>query len=177
MVVEQKTIFVFHEGRVYPALEAWAQAHPDTVFARIVAKLANHVRNGRMLRGRQYMEGVATELFPDFQSEQMLSATVAGVLPNVNWQGAKEVVCVWPDANGMGWGPIERQIFRSAPTDTPVFAMNGRRRRWRLTPGTLIGLRWRRFLEKALVVELGFTLAFLFVTPLLVVYDRLRGRS
>src|SRR5579872_4056435 len=168
MALASGSVFIFHEGRVYPVLEGWAQRNPRSILASVILKLANHVQNGRTVRGRQFMESVAREAFPQFQPDRMLTVGEAALLPQTDWRAVSEIVLIWPDANGMGWAPIERQIFRNAAPGARVLVVNGRRRRIELTRNSWRSMRWRRFLEKSLVVELAFTVAFLFITPALI---------
>jgi hypothetical protein len=86
-------------------------------------------------------------------------------------------VLLWPDANGTGWAPIARHIFRRKCPSTGVFVLNGRQRVLVLTPLEWAGFTWRRALEQTLAMELVFGMVFVVITPWLALWDRLRGRS
>jgi hypothetical protein len=123
------------------------------------------------------MEKLAQEMFPGLKSEQILTIGAGRALPSLSWSEISEIVLLWPDSNGMGWSSIERDILSRARVGTPLLAISGRRRCWKLDGQTLRGLWWRRALEKTLAFEFAFTIAFGFVTPALVAYDWLRRKS
>lgn len=176
MALTDTTVFIFHDGKVYPSLERWSRKRPNSAIARIILKLANHVQFGRTVRSKEYMEDLAHELFPEFQAGAMLTVGEDGVLPQTGWRGASQVVLLWPDANGMGWGAIERDVFGRVPAGVRIIAVNGRRRRLTLSRRLLAGLSWKRFLEKSLAVEMAFTVAFIFITPAFMLCDFVRRR-
>jgi hypothetical protein len=177
MAMKSATVFVFHDGKVYPSLERWSRQRPHSVLGRTILKLSNHVRIGQSTRSREYMKTLAQSLFPEFQASAKLTVGEDGFLPQIDWQRTSEVVLLWPDANGMGWRHIENQVFRNAPSGTRITAVNGRRRRLALTRSRLAGLRWKRGLEKTLAFELAFTVAFVLITPVLILSDFARRRS
>jgi hypothetical protein len=177
MALKSESVFVFHNAKVYPSLERWSRQRPHSVLGRTILKLSNHVRNGQSIRSREYMETLAQSLFPEFQASAMLTVEEDGFLPQIDWQRTSEVILLWPDANGMGWRGIENQVLRNAPSGARITAVNGRRRRLALTRGRLTGVRWKRFLEKTLAFELAFTVAFVLITPALILSDFVRRRS
>src|SRR5208283_1707428 len=152
MALTNTSVFIFHDGKVYPSLERWSRKRPDSAIARVILKLANHVQFGRTVRSKEYMEDLAQELFPEFRAGAMLTVKEDCVLPQTDWQGISQVVLLWPDANGMGWGAIERDVLRRAPAGVRMIAVSGRRRIFALTPRLLATQRWKRFLEKSLAV-------------------------
>jgi hypothetical protein len=176
MALTDTTVFIFHDGKVYPSLERWSRKRPDSAIARVILKLANHVQFGRTVRSKEYMVDVAHEFFPEFRVGAMLTVGEDGVLPRSAWQGISQVVLLWPDANGMGWGTIERDVLRQVPAGVRIIAVNGRRRTFTLNRRLLAGLRWKRFLEKSLALEIAFTTAFIFITPALMLSDFVRRR-
>jgi hypothetical protein len=88
---------------------------------------------------------------------------------------AREVVLLWPDGNGFGWATVERQVRTWKSRSCRVFVLNGRRRRFELTPAVRAGYLVRRILERLWVGELAFAGVFVVVSPLLVGWDLLRG--
>jgi hypothetical protein len=90
--------------------------------------------------------------------------------------GAERVVLLYPDAIGVGWGPVERRIRKRAPRRTEVRVLNGRRRDFELDGRTRRQLRLRRILEKSLAGEALATVLFLVVTGPLLATDLVRGR-
>ncbi len=86
------------------------------------------------------------------------------------------VVLLYPDAIGLGFGAIERQVLRRHGGGRQTRVLNGRRRDFLLTPSVRRGLRLRRILERTMAGELLFGLVFLVATPLMLSFDLVRGR-
>jgi len=97
-----------------------------------------------------------------------------------DWQAAvaraDRVVMVYPDAIGLGFGRIERQVAFRRQARATVEALNGRRRQFRLNAATRVGLRLRRAVEWSMLGEFLFLPVFVVVTPVLLAIDLLRGR-
>jgi hypothetical protein len=85
------------------------------------------------------------------------------------------VALVYPDALGLGWGPLEENL-RYARARNVVF-VNGRRRVMTMDIYAADGLAWRRFLAQTRIIEL--LLAFIVVPTAAVcaAIDALRGRA
>jgi hypothetical protein len=88
---------------------------------------------------------------------------------------AGDVVLLYPDAIGIGFGDIERRLQSVAPRAT-LHVLNGRRRGFLLDAATHRALRLRRFLECSMLVEIVFGCGFLLATPVLLGVDWARGR-
>ena len=86
------------------------------------------------------------------------------------------VVLLYPDAIGLGFGAIERQVLRNRRGRHRARVLNGRKRDFLLTPPVRRGLRLRRMLERTMAGELLFVLVFLVATPLMLSLDLVRGR-
>lgn len=86
------------------------------------------------------------------------------------------VVLLYPDAIGLGFGAIERQVLRNRRGRHRARVLNGRKRDFLLTPPVRRGLRLRRMLERTMAGELLFALVFLVTTPLMLSLDLVRGR-
>ncbi|MCH8112559.1 MAG: hypothetical protein IH905_11500 [Proteobacteria bacterium] len=86
------------------------------------------------------------------------------------------VVLLYPDAIGLGFGAIERQVLRNRARNSRARVLNGRKRDFLLTPSVRRGLRWRRMLERTMAGELLFALVFIAATPLMLSFDLVRGR-
>lgn len=108
-----------------------------------------------------------------------------GVFVNVNadpaWQqaaaGADTVVLLYPDAIGLGYGPLEREIAGLKKDWAAVRVLSGKRQQFLLTRAALLGLRMRRLFSRLLVGEMLFTVVFLVVTPLFLLVDWIGGRK
>ena len=90
--------------------------------------------------------------------------------------GAEVIVLLYPDAIGIGFYKIERQIFSIRSKGIAVWALNGRRRYFPLTPSNRMRLLLRRVLEKSLLPELLIAIVFSLVTPFFLLFDWSRGR-
>jgi hypothetical protein len=116
-------------------------------------------------RDEVYMRALFAERYPD--------GRVGG--PD-DVAGADRIVLLYPDAIGLGWGPVERRLIRQAAPGTEVRVLNGRRRDFVLDRRARRGLERRRLLETALVGEAAATVLFVLATPVLLAWDVLRGR-
>jgi hypothetical protein len=123
-------------------------------------------------RSADYMHSLLRERFPD--------AAVYDVRKDKDWQTATaradRVVILFPDAIGLGFAPLEREVAAHWRTWATVEAMNGRRRHFRLNGATRLGLRLRRAIEWSMLGELLFLPVFVVATPVLLAIDALRGR-
>jgi len=90
-------------------------------------------------------------------------------------EGAARVVLLYPDANGIGFGRIERRVRRLAPR-AAVHVLNGRQRQFLLDASTATAVRLRRFLECTMLIETVISLGILVATPVLLGIDVVRGR-
>lgn len=89
---------------------------------------------------------------------------------------ADHIVLLYPDAIGLGWGPIEREVLAAAAPAAPVEVLNGRRRRFAFDQGTRRALRIRRAAEWTMFGEVLAAPVILAGAPLLWAIDALRGR-
>jgi hypothetical protein len=85
---------------------------------------------------------------------------------------ADTTVLLYPDAIGLGFAPLERKL---AGRDVRV--LNGRRREFALDADTRRALRFRRFLERTMLVEAVALPLFVLLALPMWVFDALRGRT
>jgi hypothetical protein len=169
--VERKTVGVFF----YP----WA---PELCMGNMRVTLAEDGFRGAYRkvqwhkanpRSEAYMRALFHEQYPE---GEFLVADTDG-----RWLDAicrvDTIVLLYPDAIGQGFFALERRLFRAKSARVEVRVLNGRRRDFRLDLTVLWQLRARRVLENTLAGELLATGVFLLVSPLLVAWDLLRGRS
>jgi hypothetical protein len=116
-------------------------------------------------RDEAYMRALFAERYPDGR---------LGGPDDVS--GAERIVLLYPDAIGLGWGPVERALLRKAPAGAELRVLNGRRRDFVLDRRFRRRLELRRWLETALVGEAAATVLFVLATPVLLARDVLRGR-
>jgi hypothetical protein len=124
-------------------------------------------------RSWEYMRDLAASQFASFHESHVKRP---GQLDQVNWAAADEVVFLWRDGNGLGWGPLERRVMSAAKPGTVTKVLNGRRRLFTLTPELRRSYLWRRAIEKSLLPDATLFAAFLVATPALLLVDLLRGK-
>ena len=150
--------------------DAPASDRPLSAQDGVLEKLDRVARYKRNPRSREYMRQLAASVLP--------TATVVevdGALPRAAISQARHVVLLWPDAIGYGWSRLEREVFNFKRRDAQVYALSGRRRTFRLTTGTLFGLRLRRLAERLWLGEALMALSLLVSAPFLVMWDFARG--
>jgi hypothetical protein len=89
---------------------------------------------------------------------------------------AEGVVLLYPDAIGIGWSSVEREVRRRMRPGAELRVLNGRRRDFALDRAMRRRLAVRRAFETAVLGEALFTALFLLATPPLLAWDLLRGR-
>jgi len=123
-------------------------------------------------RDAAYMQALLRERYPD--------AAWVDARDGADWQAAvgcaDRVVMLYPDAIGLGFGRLEREVAFRRRTAATVEALNGRRRRFRLNAATRLGLRLRRAVEWSMLGEFLFLPIFVVMTPILLAIDLVRGR-
>ena len=155
-------IMAFPDGSVQASQPAPAQG----VFDKL-ERIARYKRNPR---SPEYMRHVVASMLPHarvIETDRAISAAALAQAPHI--------VLLWADAIGHGWSPLERQVFKLKRPDASVYALNGRRRTFRLTAATLFGLRLRRLAERLWLGEAAMALALLVSAPFLVAWDFARG--
>jgi O-antigen/teichoic acid export membrane protein len=171
---EMVRFVVFRTGTGYPRLERFASR--VAWLRRLVAGLARDSAARRTPRSRQYMEKLAAEKIPDFDGSRLIVIDDAETNGKIDWSAPDEIVLLWPDANGTGWGDLERKIFARKQYSARVIVVNGRRRCFVLDRARWRAVRARRLLEKSLIMEVAFLGAFIVLTPWLLAWDVVRER-
>jgi len=85
----------------------------------------------------------------------------------------EQIILLWPDANGMGWFDIERRVFKLKRASSDVYVLNGRKRLFGLSKIQWRLIRFKRFLEKSFLLEMGVLLLFIITAPILALWDGL----
>ena len=129
-----------------------------------------HVLANAAVRDREYMLNLFGEHFPSGHV-----ATVDDEVPSNEIESVKNVVLLFPDSIGLDFRGIERSIGREWP-DKRLFALNGRRRFFRLDDSMQRRLALRRFLEKSRITEALLVFGFAVATPVLALFDLMWGR-
>jgi hypothetical protein len=86
-----------------------------------------------------------------------------------------QVVLLYPDPLGLGFGTTERAVLRRSHRTPAV--LNGRRRSFLLDAPTRRSLQLRRALSWSMAPELVLTVVMLVASPVLYVLDAARGRT
>jgi hypothetical protein len=121
-------------------------------------------------RSAAYMRERLAERWPNaFFVDASASAWAASLT------GADTIVLLYPDAIGIGFAGIERQVRVLAPR-ARIEVLNGRRRSFALDGRTRFALALRRFLERSMLTEIFLGAALLLATPFLLAADFLAGR-
>jgi hypothetical protein len=137
-------------------------------------------RQRRHRRPRRYNTMVEFKANP--RDEDYLRALFAERYPGGRIGGVDDigsaavVVLLYPDAIGIGWSAVEREVRARAPAGTELRVLNGRRRDFALDTRMRRALAVRRVLETALIGEAVLAAVLLVLTPALLGWDLLRGR-
>ena len=158
------TLLVYHKGKPYAGTR-WI---PNRFIRILFEKLGGYHEYRGNPRSLEYMKGLVdhylgkTDLVPTYDLS-MLSR-----IPTVD-----QIVLLWPDANGMGWFDIERRVFKLKRASSDVYVLNGRKRLFGLSKIQWRLIRFKRFLEKSFLLEMGVLLLFIITAPILALWDGL----
>jgi len=162
-----------HEALIGPETVGLLHVPSDYVTPRqgLLAIWRRHLVANVGVRSRDYMEALFRTHFP----RGRLVEIEDGRIPADVLDRAGNIVLLYPDSIGMDFGEIERAIASRWPAKR-VLVLNGRRRMFPLDAETRRRLALRRFLEAWRLPEIMFFLVFVVVTPLLALFDIVRGR-
>lgn len=111
---------------------------------------------------------------------QYSGAQFVNVQHEASWRDlvrdADVLVLLYPDAIGLGFSRLEKDVRRLKLNWAEVRVLNGRRRNFLLNRATLRALHLRRWIERLMLGELLMTAVFVSLTPLLLVADLIKGR-
>ena len=167
-----EAVAIFCDGSAFPRLEPLSKRF--RALGHVIAQLDGHLRHERNPRALAYMEAAAKEAFP--RLGRVFDAGRGADMPAIDWENVGTLVLLWPDANGLGWGPLEAAVKRAVDHRVNVVVLNGRRRRFAFGSHAYRMLRRRRLLQKSFACNAVFTLALFLLAPALSVWDTLRGR-
>lgn len=156
-------LFYDHWTRIRETPTTWR--NPFSLWTKAVWYKANP-------RSADYMKVILAERYPQAAFLDIGSDPLApGPLKD-----ASKVILLYPDAIGLGFTPVERDIARHAP-QTPVEILNGRRRQFAFDDESRRALRFRRLLEWTMLVECVTGIVILLATPFLLLADVVRGKK
>jgi hypothetical protein len=122
-------------------------------------------------RDEEYMRALFAERYP-----QGVFVSTGGEGWRRELPSADTVVLLYPDASGINFSRVEREVAALKKTWATVRVLNGRRRDFVLGRAARRDLRRRRFLERTMLGEALATVLFVAATPFFVFSDLLRGR-
>jgi hypothetical protein len=134
--------------------------HPILLYKNVV-KYKSNPRSEKMMRAlfkQRFPEGKVVRIGEDID------------------EGVDEIVLLFPDAIGLGWGRLERDIKKKFKQSIEYSCLNGRGRYFSLSFSRSISLRWRRALEKSMFTEFLSVFLFVMITPFLFIIDLFRRR-
>lgn len=115
-------------------------------------------------RTLNYMKNYLERSYPG------LSIVDAAKIPS----DAHDLVLLYPDTIGLGWGQLEIELLPRFPR---LKVLNGRGRIFSLDTSTRLRLRIRRFLEVTFLPELLFAPVLLAIGAFFALTDKFTGRS
>jgi len=161
------TLFIYYNGDAHLNSGRLGGNNP---LRSVLSRLNGFHRGRRNPRSLSYMKEIVDSRLG---SIGWTSANDSSVLPTLHQ--FEQIILLWPDGNGMGWFNIERQVFNGKRVSAPVYVLNGRKRLFELQRPLWRGYRFRRFLEKSFLLELGVLVVFLVTAPLLLFWDTTFG--
>ena len=125
-------------------------------------------------RSLDYMQRLFVERFPDgkFYDVHEVDPAILKSLIAV----ADEIVLLYPDAIGLGFSGIEKQVRHEASSMVCIHVLNGRKRNFLLSKTVQANLRKRRFLELTMLPEIIVGLLIVALTPFVLIVDLLKGK-
>lgn len=165
-MTQNKTVALYYDP--------WSQNKPGSTgwLSIFSSRFMKAVRSKSNPRDEAYMRDLLDQRYPDAELVRYGEAC-----DNNKFQQADKLVLLYPDAIGLGFGSLEKEIFDLIDEATELHILNGRRRDFLLDKKVYRSLRLRRFLEKSMLGEFAFTLVFIAVTPFFLVIDWMRGRT
>jgi hypothetical protein len=159
------TLLIYHKGHAYPG----ARWIPSSSIRMLLTKLGGYHEYRGNPRPLAYMKELVDRHIGNID---LVPGHDLSMLSHVS--AAQQIVLLWPDANGMGWFEIERQVFKRKQAGSPVYVLNGRRRVFELSKQQWRVWRVKRFLEKSFLLETGVLALFIVTAPVLALWDAIR---
>jgi hypothetical protein len=169
-----EVLYIDYSGPSHAILQWLAGRSGSPNLFKLVERIRVDSASRRNPRTAQYM---AALIEGRGNAGTVVRVTDAQTLDPRQLGAARTIVLLWRDGNGCGWSRVERIVFRHKRPECPVLVLNGRRREFVLTPSIRRTYLLRRFVEKTLLPEMAAFMAFVLLSPLLVAWDVLRGRS
>jgi hypothetical protein len=162
------TLLIYHKGRAYPG----ARWIPNGSIRTLFTKLGGYHEYRGNPRPLAYMKELVSRHMDNID---LVPAHDLSMLSQIST--VQQIVLLWPDANGMGWFDIERQIFKGKRPGNDVYVLNGRGRLFELSKQQWRAFRLKRFLEKSFLLEIGVLTLFMVTAPMLALWDGISERK
>jgi hypothetical protein len=156
------TLLIYHKGHAYQG----ARWIPNSSIRTFFTKLGGYHEYRGNPRALTYMKELVGRHMGSIDLAPAHDLSVLSQIPTV-----QQIVLLWPDANGMGWFDIERQVFKRNQSRNDVYVLNGRGRLFELSKQQWRAFRLKRFLEKSFLLEIGVLALFLVTAPMLALWD------
>ncbi len=153
--------------------EPWNRGNiiPTNFFSKIICRYLKAMHSKANPRNESYMRELALEHYHD---AMFLNYSIENNCSKL--KSASKIVLLYPDATGIGFNKIEKEVFSIVNNSSKVCVLNGRRRKFKLGKKERYMLLVRRILEKTMFFEFVFIIVFLIVTPFFLIFDWIRGR-
>lgn len=154
--------------------DPWARSYAtnEKGYAYILARLEKALASKANPRSKEYMRALFEEKCP--------GSRFVEVEADSSWQeevrSADNIVLLYPDAIGQGFGDFELSLVGLMKERANLSVLNGRKREFALCTPLRRELRFRRILERWMLVESVVLVLFLLLTPPLLAWDLARGR-
>ena len=162
------TLFIFHRGDAYPGLDRLMASWPHRGLQSFIARVNRFHQDRANPRSLAYMKETINSRMGNLDLIQTYDLSN---LSTINISAFEQIIILWPDANGMGWFNIEKQVFKAKKANAPVYVLNGRKRLFELSRALWRRYRFRRFLEKSFLLEFGVLVVFFMTAPSLALWD------
>jgi hypothetical protein len=161
------TLLIYHKGHAYPG----ARWIPSGSIRTLFTKLGGYHEYRGNPRALAYMKELVGRHIGNIDLAPAHDLSVLSQISTV-----QQIVLLWPDANGLAWFDIERQVFKRKQSGNDVYVLNGRGRLFELSKQQWRVFRLKRFLEKSFLLEIGVLALFLVTAPMLALWDGISER-
>jgi len=150
--------------------------HVKSPSARLSRNPLTMYRRAVLFKSNPREEKYMRELFVEHFREGMFINIDDDPLWRDKLPRAETLVLLYPDAIGQGFFVLEKEVLRQIRGCAGLWALNGRRREFRLNTATLCSLRIRRVMERFMMGEMVALILFILITPVFLLEDLLKRR-
>jgi hypothetical protein len=143
---------------------------PKFLFS-LFSKIENFKRNPRNL---EYMKNLANKKFDN--NYELIDGYKLSKNDLIKISQTNKIVLLWENSNGYHWFNIERKIFSLKNKDAKIMILNGRKRYFELNKQTWFRYLFVRNFERFWVGEILFTILFIIISPIIVIWDFIKKK-